>query len=117
MDQLMTAVIEEGTGRAARLPERHAAGKTGTTQDARDAWFVGFSGDYVAGVWLGNDDNRPMKGVSGSNLPAQVWRAVMQATPRPARPEPPVPVARKEEGDGLDWLLGIIDGVMGRATN
>jgi penicillin-binding protein 1A len=84
MDQLMTAVIEEGTGRAARLPERHAAGKTGTTQDARDAWFVGFSGDYVAGVWLGNDDNRPMKGVSGSNLPAQVWRAVMQATPRAA---------------------------------
>ncbi|MEK0082405.1 transglycosylase domain-containing protein [Benzoatithermus flavus] len=117
MQAMMAAVIETGTGRAARLGDRVAAGKTGTTQNGRDAWFVGFSGDYVAGVWLGNDDNTPMKGVLGSNLPAQIWREVMLATPKPSRPEPqPVPVAKREES-GFDWLMNLIDGVVGRATN
>jgi penicillin-binding protein 1A len=117
MQRMLAAVIDTGTGRAARLGDRPAAGKTGTTQNGRDAWFVGYSGDYVAGVWLGNDDNRPMKGVLGSNLPAQIWREVMQATPKPARPEPaPVPVARREES-GFDWLMDLIDGVVERATN
>lgn len=117
MRAMMAAVIDGGTGRAARLEGRPAAGKTGTTQNGRDAWFVGFSGDYIAGVWLGNDDNAPMKGVMGSNLPAQIWREVMQATPKPARPEPPpTPVATREE-NGFEWLMGIISGVVERATN
>jgi penicillin-binding protein 1A len=119
METMMEAVIETGTGRAARLSDRAAAGKTGTTQNGRDAWFVGYSGDYVAGVWLGNDDNAPMKGVLGSNLPAQIWHDVMAATPAPARrpAEPaPVPVARQEES-GFEWLMDLIDGVVGRATN
>jgi penicillin-binding protein 1A len=63
-----------------------AAGKTGTTQDNRDAWFVGFTGHLTAGVWIGNDDNRPMHGISGSGLPALIWRDVMQAAHRGLEP-------------------------------
>ena len=86
MQQLLAAVVTDGTGRAARLPDRIAAGKTGTTQDGRDAWFVGYAGNWIAGVWLGNDDNRPMKGVHGGGLPARIWREAMLATPKPAGP-------------------------------
>ena len=53
------------------------AGKTGTTQAARDAWFIGFTGDYVTGVWMGYDDNTPLSGVTGGGLPAEIWREVM----------------------------------------
>ncbi|WP_283176433.1 transglycosylase domain-containing protein [Gemmobacter sp. 24YEA27] len=74
---MMTEVINSGTGARARLPGREAAGKTGTTNSARDAWFVGFTSDYVVGVWLGYDDNRPLTGVTGGGLPADVWREVM----------------------------------------
>jgi penicillin-binding protein 1A len=78
MQDLLAAVTREGTGRAAqlRLP---TYGKTGTTQDNRDAWFVGWSEDLVAGVWMGNDDGTPMAGVSGGGLPTQVWRDFMLA--------------------------------------
>ena len=102
--------------------DRPAAGKTGTTQDGRDAWFVGYTGDYVAGVWLGNDDNRPMKGVTGSNLPAQIWREAMLATPKPSAamvaertPEPPQ-IGGVKVQDGLDWLLDTISRTFGRLT-
>ena len=88
MQGLLEGVVTDGTGRAAQLPGRPAAGKTGTTQDGRDAWFVGYSGDYIAGVWLGNDDNAPMKGVLGSNLPARIWRSAMLATPAAKREAP-----------------------------
>lgn len=73
---ILARVLTEGTGRAARLPFA-AAAKTGTTQDGRDAWFVGFSDRYVVGVWLGNDDNSPMEKVGGGTLPARIWRDVM----------------------------------------
>ena len=73
---LLGAVVEEGTGRAARLPQR-AYGKTGTTQDYRDALFVGFTGDLVVGVWVGNDDHSPMNRVVGGGLPAGIWHDVM----------------------------------------
>ncbi|CAN7503327.1 transglycosylase domain-containing protein [Caulobacter sp. LjRoot300] len=73
---LLGAVVEEGTGRAARLGQR-AYGKTGTTQDYRDALFVGFTGDLVVGVWVGNDDHSPMKRMVGGDLPARIWRDVM----------------------------------------
>ncbi|MEI8395825.1 MAG: penicillin-binding transpeptidase domain-containing protein, partial [Rhodospirillaceae bacterium] len=73
---MMTAVLAYGTGKAARL-DRPAAGKTGTSSDYRDAWFVGFTADYVAGVWLGNDDNDEMKGVTGGSLPAKLWHDFM----------------------------------------
>jgi penicillin-binding protein 1A len=109
---MMSEVINSGTGGRARLPDRQAAGKTGTTQAARDAWFIGFTADYVAGVWMGYDDNTPLTGVTGGGLPAQIWQEVMvrvhegvppsplpmdipapraPPVPQPAEP-PPVPV-------------------------
>ena len=78
MTKMLEAVVNQGTGRKARLPF-FAAGKTGTSQDYRDAWFVGFTDKYIAAVWLGNDDNSPMKNVGGSSLPAEIWRKVMLA--------------------------------------
>lgn len=74
---MMSQVIENGTGTRARLDGRPAAGKTGTTTAGRDAWFIGFTGDYVAGVWMGYDDNTPLKGVTGGGLPAEIWHEVM----------------------------------------
>ncbi|KGJ03891.1 penicillin-binding protein 1A [Paracoccus halophilus] len=74
---MMQRVIEGGTGGRARLAGRPAAGKTGTTSSYRDAWFIGFTGQYVTGVWMGYDDNTPLKGVTGGGLPAEIWQAVM----------------------------------------
>jgi penicillin-binding protein 1A len=87
MTELMTGVMIRGTGKGAAL-DRPAAGKTGTTQDSRDALFVGFTADLVAGVWLGNDDNTPMNKVTGGTLPAQTWKAFMMAASQgmPVRP-------------------------------
>jgi penicillin-binding protein 1A len=79
LTMMLYGVITEGTGRSAILPGREAAGKTGTTQDYRDAWFVGFTPDYVAGVWVGNDNNSPMRNVTGGTLPATIWKDVMVA--------------------------------------
>jgi penicillin-binding protein 1A len=69
---LLTAVVREGTGKAARV-NAPAAGKTGTSQEYRNAWFVGFTNDIVVGVWVGNDDNSPTKNVTGGDLPARIW--------------------------------------------
>jgi membrane peptidoglycan carboxypeptidase len=75
---MMTQVIERGTSTRAKLPDgRPAAGKSGTTQAARDAWFIGFTADYVAGVWIGYDDNTPLSGVTGGGLPAEIWKETM----------------------------------------
>ncbi|MGK7662322.1 MULTISPECIES: transglycosylase domain-containing protein [unclassified Marinovum] len=74
---MMEKVVSEGSGRRAALPDRPAAGKTGTTQAARDAWFIGFTADYVAGVWMGYDDNTPLTGVTGGGLPAAIWHETM----------------------------------------
>lgn len=75
---MMNQVIEVGTGRRAKLDGRDAAGKTGTTQGARDAWFIGFTADYVTGVWMGYDDNSKLTGVTGGGLPADIWRETME---------------------------------------
>jgi penicillin-binding protein 1A len=74
---MMNQVVEAGTGTRARMDGRPAAGKTGTTSAMRDAWFVGFTADYVAGVWMGYDDNTPLTGVTGGGLPAEIWRETM----------------------------------------
>jgi penicillin-binding protein 1A len=98
---LLSATVTDGTGRAARL-SIPAYGKTGTSQDNRDALFVGFAGDLVVGVWIGNDDNTPLKGINGGGLPARIWRDFMsqaikgaapKAAPKPVRvPDPEGPV-------------------------
>ncbi|MCB1529925.1 MAG: PBP1A family penicillin-binding protein [Rhodospirillales bacterium] len=82
---MMQSVMENGTGRGAQGPYI-AAGKTGTSQDFRDAWFIGFTDRYAAAVWFGNDDNSPMKRVTGGATPARVWREIMtKATQKRAR--------------------------------
>jgi penicillin-binding protein 1A len=79
MNSMMEETLLTGTARKAELPGWRAAGKTGTSQDFRDAWFVGYTSHLVAGVWLGNDDNSPTKRVSGGNLPVEVWSRFMKA--------------------------------------
>ncbi len=74
---MLRHVVEDGTGQRASLGARQAAGKTGTTQGARDAWFIGFTADYVTGVWMGYDDNTPLTGVTGGGLPAEIWKEAM----------------------------------------
>ena len=76
MNEMLSGVLAWGTGKAARL-DRPAAGKTGTSQAFRDAWFIGYTRDYVAGVWLGNDAGEPMKRVTGGGMPARIWGSLM----------------------------------------
>jgi penicillin-binding protein 1A len=119
--QLMVAVVTSGTGKAARLDDRPTAGKTGTTEKFRDAWFVGFTADLVCGIWIGNDNNAPMKHATGGSLPARVFRSFMEVAEqgRPVRPliSLPAPAAQPanqiptpEQPDAfqrlLDSLLG-----------
>jgi penicillin-binding protein 1A len=98
--RMMGSAVTYGTARRAALWEP-AYGKTGTTQDNRDAWFVGFAGDLIVGVWVGNDDNSPMKGVNGGGLPAEIWRQfVLTAQPPPAQwTTPGEPQDRGPRGD------------------
>ncbi|HYD68377.1 MAG TPA: penicillin-binding transpeptidase domain-containing protein [Azospirillum sp.] len=95
---LLGAVVRSGTGKAAAL-DVPTFGKTGTTQESRDAWFVGFTRDLVVGMWVGNDDNAPMEGMTGGRLPARIWadfvkaarqgpRLAQAAVPTPPTPEP-----------------------------
>jgi membrane peptidoglycan carboxypeptidase len=79
MNQMMFEVVQTGTGQRANLDPRPVAAKTGTSQEWRDAWFVGYSADFVTGVWVGNDDNASMKKVVGGSLPASIWKAYMLA--------------------------------------
>jgi penicillin-binding protein 1A len=77
MNTMLAAVPVIGTARRALIPNIVVAGKTGTTQSYRDAWFVGFTGNYTAAVWLGNDDFTPTKNMTGGSLPAMVWQRLM----------------------------------------
>jgi penicillin-binding protein 1A len=79
MNSMMEETLLTGTARKAELPGWQAAGKTGTSQDWRDAWFVGYTSALVAGVWLGNDDDSPTKKTSGGNLPVEIWSRFMKA--------------------------------------
>jgi penicillin-binding protein 1A len=74
---MMNRVVEEGTGKRAQLDGIPAAGKTGTTNSYRDAWFVGYTGNFVCGVWFGNDDDKPTNKMTGGSLPADTWHEIM----------------------------------------
>ena len=110
LNTMLEAVIDYGTGRGARL-DRPCAGKTGTSQDFRDAWFMGFTGDYTTGVWIGNDDDSAMRKITGGSLPVQVWRAVMTDAERgqpvkslsslPSEPPPGAPTGNSGDIEGL----------------
>jgi penicillin-binding protein 1A len=102
-------VVVSGTGGYASLHGREAAGKTGTTQDSHDAWFVGFTTDYVTAAWVGNDDSSPTRGVTGGTLPAYIWRDAMltaeQGLPlKPlAKSAPPPPEDPELMASGATW--------------
>ncbi|MGE4610062.1 MAG: PBP1A family penicillin-binding protein [Paracoccaceae bacterium] len=124
---MMSEVVEIGSGARAALADRPVAGKTGTTQGARDAWFIGFTGDYVAGVWMGYDDNSKLTGVTGGGLPAEIWRETMERvhaglamtqlplidpTLEPTRLERELDNLVEDVGNNL--LRGLIDSLFGR---
>ncbi|MEM9852901.1 MAG: transglycosylase domain-containing protein [Pseudomonadota bacterium] len=127
---MMHEVVEAGSGRRAAVEGFEIAGKTGTTQATRDAWFIGFTSDYVTGVWMGYDDNRPLTGVTGSGLPADIWRETMArihgsvppaplpmtrpSAPAPAPVAAPAPAAAANEPDGLEGaILDVLRGILG----
>jgi len=88
MTSMLRDVIDSGTGHAAQLGKRQAGGKTGTSQDYRDAWFIGFTADYTTGVWMGNDNNSPMYKVTGGLLPVDAWKKYMVAAHKGKKRKP-----------------------------
>ena len=107
MNDLLRAVVDWGTGKAAN-PGRPAAGKTGTSQEFRDAWFIGYTGELVTGVWMGNDDSSPMKKVTGGGLPARLWRDFMipaldGVEARPLAPTAVSAPARPSAKNSIPW--------------
>ena len=104
MAYMMQGVLQYGTGQGAALPYP-ASGKTGTSQDSRDAWFMGFTDELVTGVWVGNDDNSPMKAVTGGSFPASVWREVMSKSRGMYKPFSPGDFATSSFSDLLSRLL------------
>jgi penicillin-binding protein 1A len=112
MNQMMRQVLVSGTGTRAHVPGYDEAGKTGTTSDYRDAWFIGYTGGFVTAVWVGRDDNTPMKRVTGGGAPAGIWHDYMaatlprlQATPIPGSELPTPALAPGQDAIG-DLLSG-----------
>jgi len=104
MNTMMQETLLSGTARKAELPGWMAAGKTGTSQDFRDAWFIGYTANLVTGVWLGNDDNSPTKKATGGGLPVEIWTRFM----RVAHQGVPVAALPASQAGGLLANLGLI---------
>jgi penicillin-binding protein 1A len=112
MIRMMRQVIASGTGTAARVPGYDLAGKTGTTSDYRDAWFIGYTGGFTTAVWVGKDDNTPMKRVTGGGPPAGIWKSYMvQALPRLKVQPIPGGEAPEPEQQPSDITGSIVNGV------
>ena len=105
MTAMLRDVIDSGTGHGARLGKCQAGGKTGTSQDYRDAWFIGFSSDMTTGVWMGNDDNSKMVNVTGGLLPVDVWKSYMLAAHKGVKCRPLfAPNANDSDKDTLRFV-------------
>ncbi len=104
MNYMMVDTVERGTGRRARIQNHVIAGKTGTTNDFRDAWFIGYAPDRVTSVWVGNDDNSPMQSVTGGNIPAMIFADTMAAQ-LPETPQARLPVSTKPDWARKDAQL------------
>ena len=122
MREMLIAVVEDGSGNRARIDGRVIGGKTGTSQENRDAWFIGFAGRHIIAVWLGRDDQKGMKGISGSNVPAAIFRDI--ALIMPTERHIPKPLAKPQDKtrqetaagsqreDGLARLIKWVDGLL-----
>jgi len=113
MNEMLRGVVQRGTGRGAAMAGRDIAGKTGTTSDYKDAWFVGYTGGFTAAVWVGKDDNTAMRNVTGGGAPIAIWRSFMEAAlPRLAVADipngPPMPEGWQAP-DPVGDLMGAID--------
>jgi len=106
LNGMMREVILSGTGKRAEIPGWDVAGKTGTSQDFRDAWFIGYTSSLITGVWLGNDDNSPTKHVVGGGLPVEVWARYMKAALGPTPPQA-LPASEPQEKSFFDSLRSL----------
>ncbi len=102
MNTMMQETLLSGTARKAEIPGWTAAGKTGTSQDFRDAWFIGYTANLVTGVWLGNDDNSPTKKATGGGLPVEVWTRFMRSAHQGVRGGQPAEIATRRRRPALE---------------
>lgn len=110
LNVMMRETLKSGTAKRADLPGWDAAGKTGTSQDFRDAWFIGYTSALTTGIWLGNDDNSPTKHVAGGSLPVEIWSRFMKQALAKTQPAPlpssDAPPADLFAGWNLPWISG-----------
>jgi penicillin-binding protein 1A len=116
MNRMLSEAVRTGTGKSAGLSNRPSAGKTGTTQDFKDAWFIGYTRQIVAGVWLGTDEGQPMtKDITGGTLPAVIWKSFMEraTSGQPVAALPGINLVDQVQNDASDFdevLAHVLEG-------